>query len=168
MSAHGGPLRDALPAIGLLKGPPYGRLAAFVLPRQLCHRLAGRVPLGNAPALAGIERSRLAEPGAPAPGPLDPLLAALADQVALELGNTAHDRHHQPTDVRGRVAPTFPRGRQSHSPALEAHAGCCAGHGSIAPGGPASAPRRRHPVPATSSTGRTPAGHWWTSPMPSR
>src|SRR5215472_8169128 len=97
----------------LLKGPPDRRLAAFVLPRQLCHCLAGSIPLGNAPALAGIERGRPAELDALAPGPLDPLLATLADQAALELGNAAHDRHHQPTNVRGGVAPAFPEGNKA-------------------------------------------------------
>src|SRR6516164_5095580 len=96
--------------IGSLQRPPDRRLAAFILPRQLSHRLAGRVPLGNTPALAGVERSRPAEPGALAPGPLDPLLAALADQAALELRNAAHDRHHQSAYVRCGVAPAFPEG----------------------------------------------------------
>src|SRR5262252_4587634 len=79
----------------LLQRPPDRRLAAFVLPRQLRHCLAGSVPLGNAPALAGVKRGRPAKLGALAPGPLDPLLAALADQTALELGNASHDRHQQ-------------------------------------------------------------------------
>ena len=34
----------------------------------------------------------------------------LADQAALELGNTAHDRHHQSAYVRCGVAPAFPEG----------------------------------------------------------
>jgi hypothetical protein len=44
------------------------------LPRQLCHCLTGSVSLGNTPALAGVERSRPAEPGALAPAPLDPAM----------------------------------------------------------------------------------------------
>jgi hypothetical protein len=46
-------------------------------------------------------------------GPLNAFLAALPDQAALELGNAAHDRQHQPANLRGRVAPAFPKRYQA-------------------------------------------------------
>src|SRR6478735_6410930 len=78
----------------LLQRPPNRGLADLVLARQFRHRLASSVPLGNAPALAGIECSRSAELLAVGLGPLDAFLTTLADQAALKLGNTAHDGEH--------------------------------------------------------------------------
>src|SRR6476619_2789450 len=75
----------------LLQRPPNRRLADLVLARQFRHGLAGSVPLGNAPALAGIECGRPAELLAVGLGPLDAFLATLPDQAALKLGDTAHD-----------------------------------------------------------------------------
>jgi hypothetical protein len=107
--------RNALPAIG----PPDRCLTDLVLDRQFGHRLAGSVPLGNAPALAGVERSRPAEVGALALGPLDPLLAALADQAALELADARHDRHYQLADPAGRVAPALGEGNEAAAQLIE-------------------------------------------------
>jgi hypothetical protein len=56
---------------------------------ELLHGLALSVALGHRALLAVIERRRPAELRALAFGALDPFLAALADQAALELGNAA-------------------------------------------------------------------------------
>ena len=40
----------------LLQRPPDRRFTALVLARQLCHRLASSIALGDTPALAGVER----------------------------------------------------------------------------------------------------------------
>src|SRR6516164_675399 len=82
-----------------LKRPPNGRFADFVLQRQLSHRLASSVTLGDLPLLAGIEARRAAELRAPSLGSLDSLIASLADQAALKLRNPAHDGQHQPADI---------------------------------------------------------------------
>jgi len=69
---------------------PYSRstaAVALVLARQLCHRLAGRVPFGDMPALAGVQGQGSAEFGALALGAFDAFLAAFPDQFAFKFGN---------------------------------------------------------------------------------
>ena len=51
--------------------------------------------IDSAPPLAGIEHRLAAEHGAPGLGPLDAFVAALADELALELGKAAHDGEDQ-------------------------------------------------------------------------
>jgi hypothetical protein len=63
------------------------------------------VAVGNRAPLAFVESLWSTELGALALGPLDALLAALADQAALEFGNAAHDGQHQPADIGRGVAP---------------------------------------------------------------
>src|SRR5262249_20190709 len=87
--------------------PPDRRFAAAVLARQLCHRLAGCVALGDTPALAMIKHGGPAELRALSFCPLDPLFTPLADQAALELGDAAHDRHNQPANIGCGVAPAL-------------------------------------------------------------
>ena len=57
-----------------------------------------------------VERSGPAELGARPLCAGDAFLAALADQPAFELGNAAHDGHHQSADFGGGVAPAFAKG----------------------------------------------------------
>src|SRR6478735_4438324 len=91
----------------LLQRPPDRRFTALIVARQLCHRFPGGVALGDPSALTVIKRSRPAELRALSFGPLDPFFTPLADQVALELGNSAHDRHHQSAHVVFGVATAF-------------------------------------------------------------
>jgi hypothetical protein len=58
-------------------------------------------------AMAGIEGRGPAELRSLPLGAGDAFFAALADQPALELGNAAHDRKHEPADIGGGVAPCF-------------------------------------------------------------
>lgn len=67
----------------LLQCPPDRRLADVVLDRQLGHRLAGRVALGDLAALAGVELGRATEQRALGLGAGNAIVAALADQAAL-------------------------------------------------------------------------------------
>jgi hypothetical protein len=69
-----------------LQSPPNRRFTAIIHTGQLCHSLAGSVPLGDAPALTSIECSHPAELLAVS-GPLDAIFATLADQAALKLGD---------------------------------------------------------------------------------
>src|SRR5215475_6751457 len=91
----------------LLQRPPDRRFTAAVLARQLCHRLASSVALGDTPALAVIKQSRPAELRALSFCPLDPFFTPLADQAALEFGNAAHDRHNQPANIGCGIAPAL-------------------------------------------------------------
>jgi hypothetical protein len=64
-------------------------LADVVVPSQLCHRLAGGIALGKPLLLAGVQDSRTAELRTLALRTVNAGLAALPDQLALELGNSA-------------------------------------------------------------------------------
>ena len=62
-------------------------LAHFVLAGQLGHRLARGVAFGDLSLLTSVKGRRPAELLALCLGPLNPFLAALADQATLELGD---------------------------------------------------------------------------------
>ena len=91
----------------LLQRAPDRRLGDAVAGRQLGHRLARGVTLGDLAALADVELGLVAELLAFGLGAIDAGLAALADQRSLEFGNTGHDRDRQPADVSRRIAPAF-------------------------------------------------------------
>jgi hypothetical protein len=75
--------------------PPDRSLTNLIVARQLSHRFALGVTVGNHPFLARMEPVRTPELLALPLGPLNALLATLADQSALELGSmrcTAYQR----------------------------------------------------------------------------
>jgi len=87
--------------------------------RELGHRLAVGVALGNAFPLALIKHSLAPELGALGFGTVDAVLASLAYQAALELRDAAHGRQHQTTDVGRRVAPALTEADEPASALLQ-------------------------------------------------
>jgi hypothetical protein len=70
-----------------LQRSPDRRFAAFVFARQVGHRLAISVALGNAAALSDIEHSLATELLALGLGAIDAFLTAGADQAALKFSD---------------------------------------------------------------------------------
>src|SRR5262249_47056923 len=123
------------------------------------------VALGHHALLAVIERRRPAELRALALGALDPFLAALADQAALELGKAAHDRQHQLADVRRGVAPASPSDTKPQESACSSCRMLCKSREERA--------RRSSLVTTTTSPGNSALSSFlnsglWTCPTPSR
>jgi hypothetical protein len=88
-----------------LQCPPDRGLAATVLKRRRRHGLATSVALGDFLSLAVVEYWPATELRAFGLSSLDALLATLADELALELGKTAHHRQDQLTLRTGGVTP---------------------------------------------------------------
>src|SRR6516164_3554656 len=92
-----------------LKRPSNGRLTNAIDFGQLCHCLALGVAISSSADHFLIQFALATERDALGLGPLDAFLAALADQVTLELGYAAHDGQHEPAVACGGVAPAFPK-----------------------------------------------------------
>jgi hypothetical protein len=101
------------------ESPPDRRLRYGVNLGQFGHRLALGIAIGGNTDHFRFELLLAAELDALALGPLDAFLAAFADKLALEVGDTAHDRQHQPAVVRGRVAPRLTKAVEATGEAFQ-------------------------------------------------
>jgi hypothetical protein len=89
------PLNRVIQAFLTPQCAPDGCLSNLVVDSKLAHGFASRVAFGNFPALTSIEHGLAAKHGTPGSGSLDALIAALANQLALELVKSAHHREDQ-------------------------------------------------------------------------
>src|SRR5262249_46876384 len=102
-------LKPRHPGILTPQCAPDSCLANLVVDSKLAHCLASSVTFGNFPALTSVEYGLAAKYGALGFGSLDAFIAALADQLALELVKPAHHRGDQlPIRCRGYLAMDHP------------------------------------------------------------